>query len=244
MKKFNYALVALVASSTFCIGGCSTVQQASSAMGSTGTGVLAGVLSGAGTGILCDKLTGGKDTALCATAGVLVGAAVGTWAASMDDALQKSVPTMDCVSVKRSMNYPSTSTQPIARLKFTTPPPQVVKPGQDLIIPVKMDLATPGATGSEQEITIKTNIISGNDSLPLGRPITRVCGGDYSWNWKIPTDSNKEGVYNTTFKLVDAANGQQIQGGILTFCYTVANDGINKCGQPSAQVVSERIYRI
>ncbi|MDD2723883.1 MAG: hypothetical protein PHH59_07665 [Methylovulum sp.] len=185
MKKINYKIVALVASTTFLISGCETMQQASTAMGSTGTGILAGVAAGAGTGVLCDKMTGGKNTAACVAAGMAVGAAVGAWAASMDEAAEKAVPAMDCASVKRRMNYSSTSSNPVALLKFAQQPAQVVSPGENLKISVKMDLATPGASGQEQEVTFKNNVTSGGEKN-TGRAITKGCGGDYLLPWVIP----------------------------------------------------------
>ncbi len=237
MHNMNYKIVALAVSATLLLGGCETMQKASSAMGSTGTGVLAGVAAGAGTGIACDKLTGGKHTGVCVAAGMAVGAAVGTWAAHMDEESEKAVPAMDCTSVKKRMNYPSTASKPLAFLKFAEQPAHVVIPGQDLKIPVKMDLATPGVEGQEQEITFKNEVTSSGEKN-TGRAITKTCGGDYSLPWTIPTE--KEGVYNTTIKLVDAADNSDIEGGVLTFCYTVAKDGVDKCGMTQPMGVSEQ----
>lgn len=224
--KINYKIVAVTASAVLLLNGCETMQKASTAMGSTGTGVIAGVVAGAGTGIACDKLTGGKHTGACVAAGMAVGAAVGTWAAQMDEEAEKAVPAMDCTSVKRRMNY--TGTKPKAILKFAEQPAHVVKPGEPLKIPVKMDLATAGAEGEEQEITFKNEITSSGEKN-TGRAITKGCGGDYLLPWSIPTE--KEGVYNSTIKLVNASDNTEIEGGILSFCYTVAKDGIDKCGK-------------
>lgn len=90
MKNMNYKIVALTVSGILLLSGCETMQKASSAMGSTGTGVLAGVAAGAGTGVLCDKLTHGNATGACVAAGMAVGAAVGTWTASLDEEAEKS----------------------------------------------------------------------------------------------------------------------------------------------------------
>jgi hypothetical protein len=226
MKKMNYKIIALTASITLLLSGCETMQKASTAMGSTGTGVIAGVAAGAGTGFACDKLTGGKHTGACVAAGMAVGAAVGTWAAKMDEEAEKSVPAMDCTSVKRRMNY--TGSTPKAILKFAEQPAHVVKPGEALKIPVKMDLATAGAEGEEQELTFKNEVTSAGEKN-TGRAITKGCGGDYLLPWAIPTE--KEGVYNSTIKLVNASDNSEIEGGVLSFCYTVAKDGVDKCGK-------------
>ena len=204
-------------------------------MGSTGTGVLAGVAAGATTGILCDKLTGGNNTGACVAAGMAVGAAVGTWAASLDEAAEKAVPAMDCASIKRRMNYPSTASKPKALLKFSEQLAQVVKPGEALKIPLKMDLATPGADGKEQEITIKFENTFGTEKS-TGRPITKPCGGDFTLPFVQETTT--EGVYNSTIQLINAADNSKIEGGLISFCYTVANDGINKCGMTTTKTVS------
>lgn len=226
MKKMNYKVIALTASITVLLSGCETMQKASTAMGSTGTGVIAGVAAGAGTGIACDKLTGGKHTGACVAAGMAVGAAVGTWAAKMDEEAEKAVPAMDCTSVKRRMNY--SSSKPKAGLKFALETPHVVKPGSELKIPMKMDLVTPGAEGQEEELTFKIDTTAGSEKN-TGRAITKACGGDYDLPLVISTE--KEGVYNTTIKLLNASDNTEIEGGILNFCYTVAKDGVDKCGK-------------
>lgn len=224
MKKINYKVVVLVASTTFLISGCETMQKASSAMGSTGTGVIAGVLAGAGTGIACDKLTGGRNTGACVAAGMAVGAAVGTLAASMDETAEKAVPAMDCASVKKRMNYSSASFKPRASLKFSSSPAQVVKQNEKIQVPLKMDLAAPG---TEQEVSFRI-VTTDATGTSTGKPLTKVCGGDYPLPFSLNTD--KEGVYNTTIRLIDASNNSDIEGGLINFCYTVAKDGINKCG--------------
>jgi hypothetical protein len=226
MKKMNYKIIALTTSITLLLSGCETMQKASTAMGSTGTGVIAGVAAGAGTGFACDKLTGGKNTAACVAAGMAVGAAVGALAAKMDEEAEKSVPAMDCASVKRRMNY--SSTKPKTGLKFATQPAQVVKPGSDLKLPIKMDLVTPGAEGKEDELTFKIDMTAGSEKNTSGVK-TKACGGDYDLNLSVPTE--KEGVYNTTVKLLNASDNSEIEGGVLNVCYTVAKDGVDKCGK-------------
>lgn len=226
MKKMNYKIIALTASITLLLSGCETMQKASASLGSTGTGVIAGVVSGAGAGLACDKLTGGKNTAACVAAGMAVGAAVGTFAAKMDEEAEKAVPAMDCTSVKRRMNY--SSSKPKAGLKFAAETPHVVKPGSDLKIPMKMDLVTPGAEGQEDELTFKIDTTAGGEKN-TGKAITKACGGDYNLPLVISTE--KEGVYNTTIKLLNASDNSEIEGGTLSFCYTVAKDGIDKCGK-------------
>ncbi|WP_394754597.1 hypothetical protein [Crenothrix sp.] len=220
----NYKIIALSIASILLLNGCESMQKASTAMGSTGTGVLAGVLTGAGTGILCDKLTGGKNTGACVAAGMAVGAAAGTWAASLDKEREKSVAGMDCATVKRRMNYPSTANTPKAVLSLASPSSLVVKPGQKLKIPVKMDLASPGSEGKEEEVAFKMQATDGNFNA-----LTKGCGGDYLLPVTFPTD--KEGVHNGILTLINASNGNEIEGGSLKYCYTVSSNGVdNKCG--------------
>jgi len=227
MKKINVKIMALSMVSVVMLNGCSTMQEASSALGSTGTGVIAGTLAGVGTGVACDKLTGGKNTGACAVAGAVVGAAVGKWAAELDESAEKAVPAMDCKSIKKRMAYSSTASQPKAELKLdTNHPPLVVKPGQVLKLPLKMNLATPGASGKEQDIVFKI-VLSSNGESSTGSAITKECGGDYSLPLSLSTE--KEGVFNTDIKLIDAQTGTDIDGSALHFCYTVSNDGKNKC---------------
>lgn len=230
MKKLNYKIVSLVAlgiSSVLLVSGCATVQQASSAVGSTGTGVIAGVAAGAGTGVLCDKLTHGKSTGACVAAGAVVGTAVGAWAASFDAELEKAVPSQDCATIKRRMDYSSTATKPKAVLKLSQgKSPLVVKPGEKLKITLKMDLATPGKAGNEQELPFKTEIKTGAETIYGDRPYTKNCGGDYELNPTLPTE--KEGVYKSNIKLLNV-DGSEIAGGNTTFCYTVSNDSKDKC---------------
>jgi hypothetical protein len=117
------------------MSGCETIKKTGTATGSIGTGVLAGAASGIGTGILCDKLANGKSTAECIAAGLVVGAAVGYWAKSLDEEAEKTVPAMDCSSVKRRMNYPANARLPKALLTLSAQP-SVVEPGEKLIIPM------------------------------------------------------------------------------------------------------------
>jgi hypothetical protein len=235
MINIKYKIVALAAATSFMFIGCETIQKTSSAIGSTGTGLLAGAVVGTGAGVACDQLTGGKNSVACIAAGMVVGAAIGTLAASLDEEAEKAVPAMDCASIKRRMNYPSTATKPKALLHITNQS-LVVKPGEKLQFPLKMDLATPGAEGKEQEVALKFDTTSGTEHLS-GRSITKACGGDYPIPLTQPTE--KEGVYNTTIKLLNASDNTVIEGGIVTFCYTVANDGINKCGTASSQSQSQ-----
>ena len=128
------------------------------------------------------------------------------------------------------MNYTSTATKPKAALKLASGQPSlVVKPGQNLKIPIKMDLATPGKAGKEQELPFKIATISGTETR-TGKAMTKDCGGDYPLNPTLSTE--KEGVYNTTIKLLNV-DGSPIDGGYTNVCYTVANDGKNKCGKVS-----------
>jgi hypothetical protein len=226
MKKIKVNAVLLIVAGSVILSGCETIKKTSTAMGSIGTGVLAGAASGIGTGILCDQLTHGKSTAGCIAAGMAVGALVGYWAKSLDEEAEKAVPAMDCSSIKRRMNYPATANLPKALLTLTAQP-GVIKPGEKLTIPLKMDLATPGEAGKEQEIPIKFDTTSGTDHY-TGKAITKACGGDYPL--PLTLSAEKEGVYNTTIKLLNASDNLEIEGGVVTFCYTVASDGINKCG--------------
>jgi len=217
MKNINYKIVALALSGTLLLSACETMQKASSAMGSTGTGVLAGVAAGAGTGILCDKLSGGNNTGACVAAGMAVGAAVGTWAASVDEAEAKKEPPVSCEAVKKSMNYPATATKPIAFLKLDKQKSLVVKPGIKFLAPVLMDLATPGKEGKEEEVTIKFNIDIDHSTSSVN--LTRDCGGQATIPFLL--DTNKEGVHNTTITLINTADNRPIQGGKIIFQYTV-----------------------
>ena len=227
MKIKNFKIIALTMSMLLFLSSCATIKDASSSLGSTGTGVIAGVVTGAGVGLLCDKLTGGGYTPLCVLAGMATGALVGTWAAKLDEEAEKAVPAMDCASVKRRMNY--SSTKPKAVLKFASPQASsVVNPGADLKIPMKMDLVTPGSQGKEAELAFKIDTTSGS-TKNTGRAITKSCGGDYTLPMVIPTE--KEGVYNTTIKLLNATDNSEIDGGSLSFCYTVAKDGVDKCAK-------------
>jgi hypothetical protein len=221
-------IVALVVAGVVMLSGCEAIKNTSTALGSTGTGVLAGAAAGTGTGILCDQLTGGKNSVACIAAGLVVGAAVGTLAASLDEEAEKAVPAMDCASIKRRINYPTTATKPKALFRITLQS-SVFKVGENLKTPMKMDLATPG---KEDELPLIFDATLGSGHLTT-KTITKSCGGDYSIPLTLPTD--KEGIYNTTIKLLNASDNSVIEGGIVSFCYTVANDGINKCGKVSSQ---------
>jgi hypothetical protein len=100
-----------------------------------------------------------------------------------------------------------------------------------------MDLATPGEEGKEQEISLKFDTASGSDHYK-GKSITKACGGDYPIPLTISTE--KEGVYNTTIKLLNASDNLEIEGGVVTFCYTVAYDGINKCGVVASPILAQK----
>lgn len=229
-------IVALATAGVVILSGCEAIKNTSTALGSTGTGVLAGAAAGTGAGVLCDQLTGGKNSVACIAAGLVVGAAVGTLAASLDEEAEKSVPAMDCASIKRRMNYPPKATKPKALLRITTQS-LVVKPGENFKVPLKMDLASPGVDGKEQEVALKFDITS-KAGHQTGRSITKTCGGDYSIPLTIATE--KEGVFNTTIKLLNASDNSGIEGGVASFCYTVAKDGVNKCGQISSQVQAQQ----
>lgn len=228
MKKLNFKVVSLSVAGVLMLSGCASMQEASTALGSTGTGVIAGTLAGVGAGVACDKLTGGKNTGACVAVGMAVGAAVGKWAADMDEAAEKAVPAMDCKSIKRRMAYSSTASRPKAELKLAANhPPLVARPGQALKLPITMNLATPGPDGKEQEVAFKIISTTNGETYSTGKAITKECGGDYSLPTSFPTD--KEGVFNTDIKLVDASNGSNIDGGLLHVCYTVSSSGVNKC---------------
>ena len=239
MKNMNYKIVALTISGALLLSGCETMQQASSAMGSTGTGVLAGGVAGAGAGVLCDKLSHGNATGACVAAGMAVGAAVGTWAASWDEAAAKTVPTRDCKSVQKKLNYPTTDNkQPegvlsIDKSKFTP----VVKSGQNQNVYLKLDLAAP-ETDKENGVPFKVQM-SGDENSTNNKAITWVCGGDYSLP-AIPVDSSKQGPHNINIKLFNAADNTDIKGAQTSICYTVANDGVNKCSKVSTQAALEK----
>lgn len=198
------------------------MQKASSALGSTGTGVVAGLAAGTGTTVACEALTGGKNSVLCLAAGAVVGAGVGYWAASLDDAAEKSMPAMDCATVKSRLKYPTNATRPLAALSISGPSTMVVKPGDALNLPLTMDLATP----ANSTLVFKLDSIIGNDHY-TGKPITKECGGGYSFPVGLPT--NTPGVYVTAIKLINAADNSNVDGNFVNFCYTVATDGINHC---------------
>ena len=233
MKKMNYKVVALTASITLLLSGCETMQKATSDLGSTGTGVISGVIAGAGTGFACDKLTGGKHTAACVAAGMAVGAAVGTWAASIDEAEAAKEAPVRCAEVKQHMKYPTTATAPVAFLQLDEQKSLVVKPGEKFISPVKMDFAAPGEEGKEEEVAIKADININNSTSSA--KLTRECGGQAVL--PLVLESKELGAHNTTIKLT-TAEGIPIQGGTITFCYTVATDGVNKCGMAKSQSIA------
>jgi len=244
MKKINYKVVALTVSGILLLNGCETMQKVTSTMGSTGTGVITGLAAGAGTGILCDKMTGGQNRVACVAAGMAVGAAVGTWAASIDEEEAKKEAPVRCEEVKKHMNYSATATKPIAALKLDEQKKLVVKKDEKFIAPVKIDLATPGEEGKEEAVAIKADIEINNDpNKKSSAKLTKDCGGQGSLPLVLP--SNEEGVYNTTIKLTNADDNSAIEGGTISFCYTVAKDGIsNKCGQVSTQqTVSEKTVK-
>jgi hypothetical protein len=230
-NQLNYKVIAIAISSALLLDGCATTAETSTSAGSTTTGVLAGGIAGAAMGVGCDKLTGGKATGACVAAGMAVGAAVGAWAAQLDQETADAVPKMDCASVKREMSYPSKASKPRAMLKLVDQASHVVKPGEELKLPYEMSLATPGEKGKEQEITFKIEKTSAEAvGVESGKPITKECGGDYPIPLSIKTDKTDKGAYHSTIKLINVGdNNNQIEGGILTFCYTVANDGIDQC---------------
>jgi hypothetical protein len=236
MKKMNYKVIALTASITLLLSGCETMQKATSGLGSTGTGVIAGVVAGAGTGFACDKLTGGKHTGACVAAGMAVGAAVGTWAASIDESEAAKEAPVRCVEVKEHMKYPATATAPVAFLRLDEQKSLVIKPGEKFVSPVKMDFAVPGEEGKEEEVAIKADIDINNSTSSA--KLTRECGGQATL--PLVLESKELGAHNTTIKL-STAEGSPIQGGTITFCYTVATDGVNKCGMAkSPSLVPEK----
>ena len=222
------------------MNGCATIKDASTSIGSTGTGVIAGLAAGAGAGIACDQLTGGKNTGVCVAAGMAVGAIVGKLAADFDESVEKSVPAMVCKSVKKRMNYSTSAIAPKAQLKLEQMPTKALKPNEPLKLVFKMDLVTPGSKGNEKPITFKVETTSDNEKN-TGRAITKECGGDYILPLTISTEN--EGIFNTTLKLLDANTGIQIEGGTINFCYTVAKDGVNKCGIKTSLIKSNNLIK-
>jgi len=225
MKNKNVVLIII---SSVLISGSAIAQESSMSMEAIGTGILGGLAAGAGTAILCNKMTNGKYKAGCVALGAGVGVAVGNWAASLDDEAEKAVPAMDCATVKTRMNFTSDSNKPVARLSIENGQPTsfVVKPGESLKIPIRMDLATPGEAGSEEAVAFKIISTDGADTY-TGAVITKECGGDYPLPLSLPT--NTEGVFKTSITLLNASNNIEIEGGSITICYTVSNNGVNKC---------------
>ena len=240
MKKESYKNIFLSASLILLLNGCTAIKDASTSIGSTGTGVIAGMAAGAGVGIACDKLTGGQYTGACVAAGIAVGALVGKLASDFDESVEKSVPAMDCKSVKKRMNYSASAIAPKAQLKLEQLPSKALKPNEPLKLVFKMDLVTPGSKGKEKPITFKVEATSDNEKN-TGRAITKECGGDYILPLTISTEN--EGIFNTTLKLLDANTGIQIEGGTINFCYTVAKDGVNKCGIKTSLIKSNNLIK-
>lgn len=222
----NYKVVALSASIILLLNGCATMKDASTAMGSTGTGILAGVAAGAGTGILCDKLTGGRNTGACVAAGMAVGAAVGTWAKSMDEAAEKAVPAQSCSKVKERMKYSASETKPRAGLRLNGAQSFVVAKGKTFPLPLEMDLVTPG---EDTPIAFKIDTFDGVTHTTSQKELKQVCGGLFPLQTEINGES--EGVFNRTINLLNV-DGTPIDGGTLNFCYTVGT--VNKCGTGAA----------
>jgi hypothetical protein len=228
MNNMNIRMVVLALTSTFALGGCQSVTDASKAMGSTGTGVIAGTVAGAGVGIACDQLTKGRNTGACVAAGVVAGAAVGALAASWDEEVEKSVPVMDCQSVKKRMNYSSAAPKPKAALSLGSSSSSLVsKPGQKIKLPLKVDIATPGSKGKEPSVPVKIVMKSGTNAAETSKTFTFDCGGDRTLPLTLPTD--KEGVYNSEVKLVNASDNSDIEGAQMKYCYTVDKAGVDKC---------------
>ena len=226
MKNTNYKIIAVAVATALFLNGCATIKDASSAMGSTGTGVLAGVAAGAGTGIACDKLTGGKHTAACVAAGIAVGAAVGKLAADMDEQAEKAVPAQSCSKVKERMKYGSTETKPKAALRLKDAQILVVKNGSEFTLPLEMDLVSPG---ENTPVNFKIDVTDGTIHNTSEKEIKQVCGGLFSLPVVIKAES--EGVHNRSIKLLNA-DGTEIEGGSLNVCYTVGSE--NKCGSSAA----------
>ena len=217
MKTMNYKVIALTVSGIFLLSGCETMQKATTAMGPETTGVLAGLAAGAGTGIACDKLTGGKNTGACVAAGMAVGAAVGVWAASIDETVAKQEPPRRCKEVKQSMNYSKTAKDPIAILKLDTQKSLVAQKGSKFLAPVIYDLATPGKEGYEEAVAIKVDIDVNKKKSSV--KITPECGGQANLPVILPT--TEVGTYMTTITMTNAADSKLIQGGTTNFTYTV-----------------------
>ena len=219
MKK-EYKIVALSTAIVFLLNGCASIKDASTALGSTGTGVLAGTVAGAGAGIACDKLSGGKMTGACVAAGMAVGALVGKLAADLDETAEKSVPAMSCDKVKSRMQYSSTNTQPQVALKLAGGPTFLVAKGSEFKLPLKLDIATPT---DSTKVSFTFDIVNGVEHT-TSNTHTMACGGDYDLPLSIKSDA--EGVYNGTVKLINA-DGKPIDGAIITYCYTVGT--VNQC---------------
>ena len=219
----NYKVIALTVSGIFLLSSCAAVRDASTALGSTGTGILAGTVAGVGTGILCDKMTGGKNTGACVAAGLAVGAVVGKFAADLDEQAEKAVPAQSCSKVKERMNYSATETKPRAGLRLIGAQSFVVEKGKSFTLPLEMDLVTPGEnTPIAFKIDVSPDGVAHSTSE---NEIKQVCGGLFPLQSEITGES--EGVFNSTIKLINA-DGSPIEGGTLSFCYTVGT--VNKCG--------------
>ena len=231
MKKISYKLVLLSASIVMLLNGCASIKDASTSIGSTGTGVIAGVAAGAVAGIACDKLTGGKNTGACAAVGVAVGAAVGKLAADLDESAEKAVPAQSCTKVKKRMNYTASETKPRAGLRLKGAQSFVVAKGKSFTLPLEMDLVTPGeSTPIAFKIDISPDGVAHSTSE---KEIKQVCGGLFPLQSEITGET--EGVFNSTIKLINA-DGSQIEGGTLNFCYTVGT--VNKCGTGSTSSIA------
>lgn len=220
----NYKIIALSIASVLLLNGCGAMQKASTAMGSETTGALVGIATGVGTGVACDKLTGGKNTGACVAAGLAVGAAAGAMAASWDEGKANSIQGMDCATIKRRMNYSSTENKPKAELRFKSgQSSRVVKLGQKP--PIEVYLATPEKADKDQFVVpLKIAQTHGTETSNYPTPLKWTCGG-YELPW-IKTE--KEGVY--FIQLSDGSDGQRIDDPQKPFCYTVANNGVDKCG--------------
>lgn len=221
--KNKYIMIML--SCSIMLGGCQTVQEASSAMGSTGTGIIAGAAAGAGTGILCDKMTKGKKKGECIAAGMAVGAAVGAWAASLDEELEKAEPVMDCKSLKKRMNYSQSETKPRAEIKLVSfEPGTVVKPGETIKPKLTLNLVSP----EDQQTDIK---------LVLNTQGTKVhskeCGGNIPLNPAFKA-SDTLGAENVHIEVIDAKDENRVLAQLDT-CFTVANDGVDVCGKTTTK---------
>jgi hypothetical protein len=211
----NGAVLAL--SMVVALTGCSSVEKASKAVGSTGTGIIGGVVVGAGVGVACDKLGGNR--AACIAAGMAAGALAGKLLSDLDDHWEKSVPVSRCGDVQKKLGYKPTDKSAKGQLSVDfAPKTAVVKKGEKIQPTIKVDLAAPQG----QAIATKLKV---NDTISE-RAIKKECGGDYNLPLAAIT-AEKDGPQYLDVALLDAATNQEIAH--TKACYSVSANGSNVC---------------